>query len=98
MRTAAKFIAALAALGIVAVIALTHPGLPKLDTTGSAGFLLFLGAVICYFAPAFVATARNCKAIDGILVVNVFLGWTFIGWVVALAWAASGETRAKVTA
>ncbi len=48
-----------------------------------------------YFAPSIVATRRSCKATDGIVIVNLFLGWTFVGWVVALAWAASGETKPK---
>ena len=38
-----------------------------------------------YFLPAFVARhKRNAKAI---LVLNLFLGWTLIGWVIALVWA-----------
>jgi hypothetical protein len=52
------------------------------------GFLGFL-----YFLPVFLAWSRRCKAIAGVGVVNLFLGWTFIGWVVALAWAACGETN-----
>jgi len=53
------------------------------------GFLGFL-----YFLPFFVACVRKCKAFAGIAVVNLFLGWTLVGWVVALAWAACGEVRA----
>jgi len=38
-----------------------------------------------YFFPAFVGrNKRNAKAI---LVLNLFLGWTLIGWVIALVWA-----------
>jgi hypothetical protein len=55
-------------------------------------FYVFAG-VMLYFVPFFVAMGRKCKASGGIGVVNLFLGWTFIGWVVALAWAASGEPR-----
>jgi hypothetical protein len=57
--------------------------------------ILFVGlAAVLYFLPLWVAAARGCKAGAGIGVVNLFLGWTFIGWVVALAWAACGETKA----
>jgi hypothetical protein len=28
-----------------------------------------------------------------ILLVNIFFGWAFIGWVVALIWACSSHTR-----
>jgi hypothetical protein len=48
-----------------------------------------------YLAPSLVAWQRTVKATVGVLIVNVFLGWTFIGWVVALAWAACGETKQK---
>lgn len=50
-------------------------------------------AVLLYMLPAFVAAGRRCKAEAGIAIVNIFLGWTFIGWVVALAWAAVGEVK-----
>ncbi len=53
--------------------------------------VLFGFFVPLYFMPGIVSRVRHCKAHNGILVVNLFLGWTFIGWVVALAWAASGE-------
>jgi hypothetical protein len=59
------------------------------------GVILILLLAIAYFAPIFIGAARDCKAISGIGVVNVFLGWTFIGWVVALAWAACGEPKQK---
>lgn len=43
--------------------------------------------VICavYFAPALIGgQKRNAGAIFAL---NLFLGWTFIGWVIALVWA-----------
>jgi hypothetical protein len=55
--------------------------------------VLFLLALGVYFVPTIVAITRNCKSRNGIEVVNFFAGWTFIGWVVALAWAASGEVN-----
>jgi hypothetical protein len=54
-------------------------------------FLLIMVALAVYILPFIVAAKRECKAIAGIGVVNLFLGWTFVGWVVALAWAACGE-------
>ena len=43
-----------------------------------------------YFIPSIVAANREHPSQGGIIVVNIFLGWTFIGWVVSLAWALSG--------
>ena len=66
-----------------------------LDLDGLAVSILWLIGGLLYFVPTVVAGMRNCKATGGIVVVNIFLGWTFIGWVVALAWAASGERSQK---
>lgn len=50
-------------------------------------FLLIAVGVPLYFAPAVVAYNRNHKDFAGVLIVNLLLGWTVVGWVVALAWA-----------
>lgn len=42
---------------------------------------------VLYFLPAILAFARNKRDLVSILLLNLFLGWTFIGWVVALVWA-----------
>jgi len=48
-----------------------------------------LGLLFFYFLPTVIALVRETPKIGGVLVVNLFLGWTFIGWIVALAWAVS---------
>jgi len=55
--------------------------------------LFFIVAVLLYFLPSMVAKRRNHRSRGSILIVNIFLGWTFIGWVVALAWACGGNTE-----
>ncbi|MFI4990736.1 MAG: superinfection immunity protein [Solirubrobacterales bacterium] len=40
-----------------------------------------------YFLPSIVAVARKVTHQGSVIVINVFLGWTFVGWVVALAMA-----------
>lgn len=42
-----------------------------------------------YCAPLIVAGLRNHRSFGGIVVVNLLLGWTIIGWIIALAWACS---------
>ncbi|PDT77153.1 superinfection immunity protein [Bradyrhizobium sp. C9] len=50
--------------------------------------LILLGVSICiYFIPTFVASERKHQNFAAIVIVNIFLGWTFIGWVAALVWA-----------
>lgn len=50
----------------------------------SSAFLLVLAL---YFLPSIVAVARKVTHQGSVVVINLFLGWTFIGWVVALAMA-----------
>ena len=40
-----------------------------------------------YFLPAIFAAWRHHPSADAITALNLFLGWTLIGWVVALVWA-----------
>ena len=55
---------------------------------GTVGFLFFLFLLILiYFVPAIVAICKSKKQKTAIIILNIFLGWTFIGWVVALVWA-----------
>lgn len=48
--------------------------------------LMVLGLVV-YFVPTAVALMRGHPNAAPIVVVNLFLGWSLVGWVVALAWA-----------
>ena len=50
-------------------------------------FWLLAIAVIIYFVPLFVASIRNHPNAVAISLLNLFLGWTLIGWVGALVWA-----------
>lgn len=49
------------------------------------GFLL-LGGII-YFTPSIVAYKRKHRQENAILILNIFLGWTFVGWVICLVWS-----------
>ena len=57
--------------------------------TVSALFLFpFFGlGLVMYFLPSIVAFARSKRDTASIVLLNFFLGWTMIGWVVALVWA-----------
>ena len=51
-------------------------------------FFPFIGfGFVMYFLPTILAFARNKRDTTAILLLNFFLGWTMIGWVVALVWA-----------
>lgn len=52
-----------------------------------------LGFVL-YFLPTIIAFARSKHDSVAILVLNFFLGWTAIGWIVALVWALKQDAPA----
>lgn len=49
--------------------------------------LLIILVVLIYFIPALQAYQTNHRQKVAILILNLFLGWTTIGWVIALVWA-----------
>lgn len=51
------------------------------------GLVFVLMPVVLYFLPTIIAAHRKAKDRSAIGVLNLFLGRTFVGWVVALEWA-----------
>jgi len=49
-------------------------------------WLLAIGLGL-YLVPVLIATARRHHNRFAIIALNVFLGWTFVGWVIALVWS-----------
>jgi hypothetical protein len=58
--------------------------------------ILLIPALILYFVPAILAISRNHNNKVGILLLNIFLGWTFIGWIAAFIWSLSSPARQTV--
>jgi len=52
-------------------------------------------AAILYFVPTWVAISRGAKNACGILLLNLFLGWMGLGWVIALIWSVCAECEEK---
>jgi len=51
-------------------------------------FPLFFGfPLLMYFLPSIIALARSKRDLLAIFMLNLFLGWSVIGWIVALVWA-----------
>lgn len=48
--------------------------------------LVILGSLV-YFVPVFNASKRKHKNQAAIGCLNILLGWTFLGWVIALVWS-----------
>lgn len=47
--------------------------------------------IVFYFLPFCLAAARAHENTTGVFLLNAVLGWTVLGWVLALVWASTGE-------
>ena len=85
----------------------THAPLPKnaaADTAaGIVAAILGLGAAVVFgliffhFLPIIIALVRGkADGKFGIFLLNLFFGWTLIGWVLAFIWACTGDTKADL--
>jgi Superinfection immunity protein len=57
-------------------------------TPGNAA-LLIVGGLIVYLLPSIIALVRRRRvsSVGRVVIINVLLGWTLVGWVIALAMA-----------
>lgn len=60
--------------------------------------LYVIAALAAYLFPALVAGFREHKNGNSIAVLNLLLGWTLLGWVVALVWAFSAQDEPSAPA
>ena len=44
------------------------------------GLFLLLVLIGLYFLPAIIAASRDHHQIGSIVIINIYLGWTFVGW------------------
>ena len=56
-------------------------------------FLIMFAAI--YFLPWVIAILRDHHQNMAIGALNLFLGWTVIGWIVALEWSVTSTTRGE---
>lgn len=55
----------------------------------------FVLGLILYLLPWLIAKGRDMQGTGALLFVNLFFGWSGIGWVACLLWAALGQTKAQ---
>jgi Superinfection immunity protein len=64
---------------------------------GIVGLILIFAALVfsavIYFVPTFIAAVRGHPNTVAIVVLNLFTGWTFIGWIVSLVWALTTQQK-----
>jgi len=59
-------------------------------------FPIFGFGFLFYFLPSIIAAGRSKRDLVSIFVLNFLLGWTAIGWVVALVWALKTDVSVAV--
>ena len=56
----------------------------------------FLGLFVLYWLPTIIAIARHTHSALGVAALNFFLGWTGVGWFLALMWALAANPAQQV--
>lgn len=67
------------------------------DPPVAAQIFAGIGVFLLYWAPAIIGALRRVRSLGSLIVVNLFLGWTVIGWIVALAMAFRSRSPQEVT-
>ena len=52
---------------------------------------------LMYFCPTIIAAARGHHSKGGIIALNILLGWTILGWIIALIWSFTNPGGREVT-
>jgi hypothetical protein len=85
--------------GVLLAVRFANQGISAREAGGAAGiaalaggslllWLLFFAVLaVLYFLPSYIASRRNHRNLVALFVANLFLGWTFLGWVGCLIWA-----------
>jgi hypothetical protein len=62
---------------------------------GSLFLLLVLAGIALCLLPIMIALIRRHPNTGPITIIALFLGWTVVGWIVALAWSLSAIDRPR---
>ena len=83
------------ALGIGMMVAFLVIFVAIADIHAVMGFAIILAGysllLAIYFLPAIVANGRHHRNRLAISILNTLAGWTVIGWIGALVWAATAD-------
>lgn len=61
------------------------------DPESSQSFVMLAMVIALYCTPSIIAMARKHQNRTGIILLNLLLGWTLIGWIAALIWSVSAS-------
>jgi hypothetical protein len=91
-----------APLSVIVAVSLT--GMPMAATAATSGeealaigvLVLWLLAMVGYFIPTIIALLRGRDNKWQVLALNLLLGWSVIGWIVAFVWSLGGSRSQQV--
>jgi len=69
-------------------------GLPPMATVAFT-LIVVLIAFTFYMVPTIVAMLRDHPNMLAIFIVNLLLGWLFVGWIVAMVWSVTAIDKNK---
>jgi hypothetical protein len=59
---------------------------------------VLIAMIVVYMLPTVISALRLSRNMLAIFFLNLLLGWTFVGWVVALVWAVLPGSRRSLAA
>lgn len=60
--------------------------------------IILVIAIALYLLPGIIASSREHKNSTAIWILNIVLGWSFLGWVAALVWSFTNPDSKQSTA
>lgn len=69
-----------------------------MNSDAGSGLVLLGLLVALYLLPTLFAAARGRTNTGAIFALNLFAGWTAVGWIVALVWSLSSDKPTVVAA
>lgn len=91
IRTLMRAAAGCSVLAVAAPIGVAQAADAPPGMANSMIWVIVLG--LCYFIPALIASRRKHHQRTAIFLLNLLLGWTFLGWVGALVWSVTAVQR-----
>lgn len=64
--------------------------------SGAMLLIVVVFGLMAYFLPYILGKLRGVSNPDLLFMVNLWLGWTLLGWLVCLIWAALGQSQDQV--
>lgn len=66
-----------------------------MESFGPFLIIIIIFSIFFYFIPTFIAFSRSHDSKGWVFFLNILLGWTGLGWLFCLLWAAFGKTHSS---